>query len=214
MTYLKSTNRITIKTNSQFTLVEIKKWEEYQLDNQQSNQPVTNQQPTSNHKQEGKNDKNTLSKDKEKPVSAPRTAKKDIILLSGEPMEQTSNIDRSFPRNRTWGDESINWLLDYAEHLMAGRKFSGQERWNRIYARHFKNKVGMTQGRRILEWLFSPDCWWHDKVNQFSTIYKNLDKIQLQMEKKDVVVEEKKANNSLREKFVAEYREKYGVDPL
>ena len=49
--YLKTTNRITIKTNNKFTVISVKNWESYQFEessNQQTNQPITNQQPTNN----------------------------------------------------------------------------------------------------------------------------------------------------------------------
>ena len=45
---LKSTNEITIKSTSQYSIISINNWEEYQQINQASNQQVTNNQPTSN----------------------------------------------------------------------------------------------------------------------------------------------------------------------
>lgn len=58
ITKLKSTNEITIKTTNRFSIVKVNKYEEYQLDNQQStnNQPTDNQQITTN--KNVKNDKN------------------------------------------------------------------------------------------------------------------------------------------------------------
>jgi hypothetical protein len=46
--YLKSTSRITIRSNNKFSIIKINKWSEYQSDNNLDNQPVTSQQPASN----------------------------------------------------------------------------------------------------------------------------------------------------------------------
>lgn len=45
---LKSTNEITIKPNTKFSIISIVKWDEYQEDNRQNNKPITNQQQTNN----------------------------------------------------------------------------------------------------------------------------------------------------------------------
>jgi len=65
---LKSTNEITIKSNSKGTIIEVVKWDEYQqanqLTNQQltSDQPATNQQLTTNKNgKNGKNEKNIIN---------------------------------------------------------------------------------------------------------------------------------------------------------
>lgn len=59
---LKSTNEITIKTTSKYSIISIKNWDKYQQDNQQNNQQITNKQPTNNQQittnNNEKNDKN------------------------------------------------------------------------------------------------------------------------------------------------------------
>lgn len=59
---LKSTNEITIKTTSKYSIISIKNWDKYQQDNQQDNQQITNKQPTNNQQittnNNEKNDKN------------------------------------------------------------------------------------------------------------------------------------------------------------
>lgn len=47
---LKSTSEITIKTTNLNTLISIVKWNNYQSDNQQLNQQITNDQPTDNQR--------------------------------------------------------------------------------------------------------------------------------------------------------------------
>lgn len=90
ITYLKSTNRITIKTSTRFTLVEVKKWKEYQQDNQHSNQPLTNEQPTDNHIQEGKNEKNERKLSASPSDIAPKPVKK---TRDDEPMSLREFVD-------------------------------------------------------------------------------------------------------------------------
>ncbi len=57
--FLKTTQNLTIKTTNKFSVISITNWNTYQLNeneiNQQINQPLTNKQPTTNHKQEYKN---------------------------------------------------------------------------------------------------------------------------------------------------------------
>jgi hypothetical protein len=60
---LKSTGEITIKISNKFSIITITSWPIHQQDNQQSNQQVTSQQPTSNHKQECKELKNEKKQD-------------------------------------------------------------------------------------------------------------------------------------------------------
>lgn len=58
-TYLKSTSRITIKSNNKFSLFTVIKWKEYQIDNKQTNKPLTNEQQATNKPlTTNKNDKN------------------------------------------------------------------------------------------------------------------------------------------------------------
>lgn len=66
--HLKSTNELTIKTTSQFTLIKLNNWERYQVYGQQNNQRVTNEQPTDNQQitttkeyKEIKNLRNTIT---------------------------------------------------------------------------------------------------------------------------------------------------------
>ena len=47
---LKSTNEITIKTTSNYSIITITNWKHYQQDNQQDNQRITNEQPTNNQR--------------------------------------------------------------------------------------------------------------------------------------------------------------------
>jgi len=66
---LKSTNEITIKTTTKFSIISITNWNNYQDDNRHSNKPITNEQQTSNkpittikedNKLRSKEDKNSV----------------------------------------------------------------------------------------------------------------------------------------------------------
>lgn len=77
--YLKSTNRITIKSTNKFSIITITKWEDYQTDNIQTNKPVTNEQQTSNKPVTlNKNDKNYKNVKNEKKYLA--FAEEDFIF--------------------------------------------------------------------------------------------------------------------------------------
>lgn len=59
---LKSTGELTIKSTNKYSIITITNWDKYQQTNQQTNQQVTNNQPTTNHIQERKKDKKERSK--------------------------------------------------------------------------------------------------------------------------------------------------------
>lgn len=163
--------QIRQQKNNKFRLITVLNWKSYQDHPTTKRQQSDNKATTSRHIQEGKNER-TISKDIETTSSLP----KNLILLPNEPKTMSEQIDHSFPRKRLYGDEKINWLLDYTEYLLQ-RSLSGQERWNRIYARHMANKYGMGKSKEFLEKALSPSSWWFEKVGQFSTLYKNFDRI-------------------------------------
>lgn len=56
---LKSTNEITIKTSTQFTLIQLNNWQKYQVNNKADNKRATNEQQTSNNSIKNIRNKNT-----------------------------------------------------------------------------------------------------------------------------------------------------------
>lgn len=58
LTHLKSTNELTIKTTTKYTIITVNNYDLYQLSNQQTNQQLTNNQPTINHNRRNKEYKN------------------------------------------------------------------------------------------------------------------------------------------------------------
>lgn len=62
---LKSTSEITCETTSQYSIITINKWNEYQTDNTQDNKQITNDKQTSNKRvTTNKNDKNDKNNNK------------------------------------------------------------------------------------------------------------------------------------------------------
>ena len=164
-------------------MITLVKWKSYQEKNQRPNQRVTNDQPTGNQRltttKEGKKGRREEGKkgiepkgSRESPTIPGRLSKKILNTLGpGEPTTMNSQIDHSFPRSRTWGDETFSWLMDYFEHKMH-RKLEGGEKWNRIFCSHMKRKIGMGKAREIIDWVSDPDNWWYTRIRSLGDIYR------------------------------------------
>jgi hypothetical protein len=90
LSYLKSTHRINLQANNKFSIITVCNYDFYQCYENESNQPnqptnkqpITNQQPTSNHKQELKNVKNLKKEeDKEEKKFIPPTEEQVITYF-------------------------------------------------------------------------------------------------------------------------------------
>lgn len=93
---LKSTNEITIKTTSQYSIITVNNWDTYQQNNQQNNQQITNEQPTSNQRVTTTNNDNNDNNDN------------NILLLQ---QESTENILKNW-----YGSEYKNVHLTDTEY--------------------------------------------------------------------------------------------------
>jgi len=80
-------------------------------------------------------------------------------------------IDRSFPRKRLYGDETLNWLLDFFEYRFDHPSLDGGEKWSKVFARHLKAKVGAGKAREMIEWASDPECWWYSKLTGIKMLY-------------------------------------------
>jgi len=87
-----------------------------------------------------------------------------------------SNIDQSFPRKRRYGDEGLNWLLDYYEFRMPNG-FVEPEKWAKIFARHLKNKIGAGKLKEVIDWISEPDCWWFSRISGLKMLYYKRDQV-------------------------------------
>ena len=95
--YLKSTNRITIKTTNKFSVITINNWDDHQENNQQNKQPVTNQQPTNNQQiTTNNNDKN------EKKIVIDKKDLQEIADKYGVALEEVS---KTYENMLAWFEE-------------------------------------------------------------------------------------------------------------
>lgn len=102
--------------------------------------------------------------------------------LKTEPMNE--DIDRSFPRKRLYGDETLNWLIDYFEHRFGHPSLDGSEKWSRVFAKHLKTKIGAGKTREVIDWASDPDCWWYSRITGLKMLYYKREQILAAMEEK------------------------------
>lgn len=136
MSYLEKTERLTIKTTNKFSLVTIKKWIDYQT----NNQPTTNQQPTSNQPvTTNKKDKN-VKNDKNKNTTVikfesfwsayPRKAGKKTALQKWTKVNPDDELTDRIIAHVESMKQTSQWLRDNGEYIPHPATFLNQERWN------------------------------------------------------------------------------------
>ena len=93
--HLQLTNEVTIKSTKEYSIIELRNWKTYQLSNQRINQPLTNDQPTSNQ---------------------PLTTTKE----SKESKESKENNSKVFQKLEKWlsGFDGVQYPKGYAQKLM------------------------------------------------------------------------------------------------
>lgn len=82
LNHLKSTNEITIKTTPKYSIITVVKYNEYQSDNRQINQQLTNNQPTTNQQLttiEERKKRKKLKEGEEKRSAAPTDKSKQAL---------------------------------------------------------------------------------------------------------------------------------------
>lgn len=187
-----SEHQIEQRTDRQCRLITVKKWKEYQDFEQGNEQRMNNERTTDEQRMNTKEERKKRRKKETKKVKTTNVVKASprlyedgtkVILLKDETMSHIDDRDRSFPRKRVFGNEKVDWTLDYTEHLL-GRKLGGQEKWNRIYAQHLTKKYGMTKTKELLEFVCAPESWWFEKLGQISTLYKHAERLFLEKDAK------------------------------
>lgn len=183
--YLENEQLIEQLANFNFRLITVKNYSKYQDHEQQSEQRVSSdlaasEQRVATNKNDKKDKNTTLTSRGASPSKGVKPLAKNpdsikspdgFALTPGEDANtMNQDIDRSFPRKRLYGDETLNWLLDFYEFRF-NRPFTDSERWSRIYAGHLKKKLGAKAARELLEWVSDPDCWWYEKVTGFKFLY-------------------------------------------
>ena len=90
MKYLKSTGRITLKTNNKFSVVSIIKWKEYQGENTLTNKPLTPSQHPSNTLATTNNKDKKDKNDKKREIS--QTSKNSLTPCTTEKLKKISSL--------------------------------------------------------------------------------------------------------------------------
>lgn len=118
---------------------------------------------------------------KRKGIKKERNLSKDKSVSAQVPETMNEDIDRSFPRKRLYGDEQINWFLDYWDFKFP-QGFVEAEKWARIFVKHLKGKIGAKRLREVIEWASDPDCWWFSRLTGFKQLYYKRDTVLKNME--------------------------------
>ena len=79
---LKSTNEITIRTTSKYTVITVLNYDEYQSTNQVTNQQLTNNQPTTNQQLTTEEEYKRMEEEKEDNIEKPEASKKNNHALT------------------------------------------------------------------------------------------------------------------------------------
>jgi predicted transcriptional regulator len=137
---LKSTNEITIKTTNKYSIIKLNKWDDYQQSNQQDNQQSTNNQPTSNHKQEWKECKNE---------------KKEIYIWAtrSEVLEELKNIITY------WNDK-------FKENRKVTPNLESAYLW--VRKKYAKNDISQALWKYTKEKLKTEEQYWLDPIRFFT----------------------------------------------
>lgn len=146
--HLKSTNEITIKSTNKYSLITINSWNDYQLTNQQTNQQLTSNQPTTNHKQE----EEELKKNK-----------------------NITNISKDISAKAVYGREDINGMLLALKKTIGIDAFA-DSKIERNMAKHCVGliaKIGKDEFKRRLIFLLS-DEFTAKNCNKIKFVYNNI----------------------------------------
>ena len=119
--YLKTTNRITIKTTNKFTIISICNWDEYQVKTtSKTTSKTTNQQPTSNqpattyknnkNKKNDKNNINNLTKDDFNEIRIKYGISIKDVIEKYDDMVLWAKEKPGRTRGRNWKFTLMNWL--------------------------------------------------------------------------------------------------------
>lgn len=173
---LETGQQIVQQKSRLITVITIVNYEIYQETGQQIVQQ-TGQQTEQQIVQQYNNDKNVNNENKSpNGDSAKRFSPREIksTFLPKEPHTMNEKIDESFPRKRRYGNEGLNWMLDYFEHRF-GRKPEKGDAYNKRFILHLKREIGYEKLRAIIDLLSDVSNtngnFWHDKLSGFAKIW-------------------------------------------
>ena len=105
---LESTNEITTKKSKKGTVLQVVKYVEYQLVNQQTNQKLTNNQPTDNQQLTTNNNDNNDNNEKKLNIDASQIKKLEVDLMSE--VQQKNIIQKAQYKVE---ERNGKWVCDY-----------------------------------------------------------------------------------------------------
>ena len=131
LNHLKSTNEITIKTTPKYSIITVVKYNEYQSDNRQINQQLTNNQPTTNQQLTTYNNVNNVNNVKKYKRDIYKDIQKLVSLGMYEEVEKLKKyVDRYEPNFEEYKkiedavfNYSIRNLDAYVEKIMKGNRY-------------------------------------------------------------------------------------------
>jgi len=139
----------------------------------------------------------------EEPIKKTKDLAKAKELKAPTSEVMNTDIDRTFPRKRLYGNEQINFFLDYWEFKFPNG-FTEQEKWARIYLLHLKNKIGFGKLREVVDWMANPDCWWFSRITGYKMLFYKRDIILKAMGQDTVEKKEPERESFSIEKLLAQ----------
>ncbi len=181
ISYLKSTGRITIKSNNKFSIITIEKWENYQLDNRLTNKPVTNQQQTNNKpvttNKNVKNEKNNpeQSSDTKKTMKKNTMGKYNESDSSDSYEEVIDSDSGEIVVDKKSNTNKIYWdLIKWAEERR-GFKFLNVKKQFKAFK--IAKDAGIEPKRIVDRWYeFEKDKFWSNTGFDFLDVVNNFNK--------------------------------------
>lgn len=116
---LKTTGEITSKTTNRYSIISIKNWNSYQLDNTQDNKQITNKQQTNNKQITTNNNDNNVKNDnkpsKKEIEDYCKTIAKKIDIDSFMAYYEASNWEDKNGLAINWKQKVISWSMKQKE---------------------------------------------------------------------------------------------------
>ena len=124
---LKSTNKITIKSYSKFSVITVNKWEEYQVANQQTNQQLTSNQPATNQQLTTNKNDNNAKNEKNECNRAHANISNFQNINSFEELEEVPTSDPFIHHRKLEGKKVFKWIWEGWEKTRRGDIWEARE---------------------------------------------------------------------------------------
>jgi len=192
-----STNEITIYSTPNYSLVKLNKWDDYQTDNQQNNQRITNEQPTNNQritttkecKKERKKELSTVSKDTNSALPRVQYEKENGINISTLKEKAKEKEKNSAQKEKeSYGNPGINKMLLALKGALGIDAFA-DSRNERNIGKHLVSlfdKVGKQEFKRRLDYVMGDD-FRRKNCNSITYLYNQLKSVPKETVNKNII---------------------------